>query len=142
MSALMGHEEAFTGTWRFNAQHSKLDTPLPLVWVQEIGVTRDEIVVRENIVRSNGVRSEVMVWARFDGSDYPVSSWPIADSIAYTRVDSHSIAGTGKKNGVVALTETITVTPDGRRLTVVYSIQTGASPVARGVAVFDKELVR
>jgi hypothetical protein len=131
--------EPFTGTWRFNAWWSKLDTPLPKTWVQEIVATRDEIVVRENIVRSNGVGSEVRVWARFDGSDYPVSGWPIADFIAYTRVSSHCISGTGKKNGVVVLTETVTVAPDGRSLTLVYSIQTGASQVTRGIAVFEKE---
>lgn len=140
--AMIEQGEPFTGKWRFNAQRSNLSTPLPQTWVQEIVATRDEIVVHENIVRSNGAKSEVRVWARFDGSDYPVSGLPIADSIAYARVDSHSISGTGKKNGVVALTETVTVAPDGRSLTIIYSIQTGASQVTRGIAVFEKEAVR
>jgi hypothetical protein len=134
--------DPFTGTWRFDAQRSRLDTPLPQTWVQQIVVTRDEIVVHENIVRSNGAKSAVRVWARFDGSDYPISGLPMADSIAYTRVNSHSISGTGKKDGVVSLTETVTVAPDGARLTLIYSIQTGASQVARGIAVFEKQAVR
>jgi len=133
--------EPFTGTWKFSALRSKLSTPLPQTWVQKIVATRDEIVVHENIVRSNGAKSLVRIWARFDGSDYPVSGLPIADCMAYKRINSHSISGTGKKNGIVSLTETVTVTPDGRSLTLVYSVQTGASQVSRGIAVFEKETV-
>jgi hypothetical protein len=131
-------ESPFNGTWKFDAAKSKLSTPLPQIWVQEMVVKGDEVVVRENIVRSNGVRSDVRVWARFDGTDYPVTGFPLADTMAYLRVDSHSISGIGKKNGVVAVSETLTVTPDGNTLTLVYSVQTGASPVSRGIAVFNK----
>ena len=63
----------------------------------------------------------------------------VDDFMAYTRVNSHSLSATGKKNGVVALTETLTVSADGGTLTLIYSIQTGASQVARGIAVFEKE---
>jgi hypothetical protein len=130
--------QPFTGTWKFNPRHSRLSTPQPRTWIQEIVVTRDEIVVREEIVRANGEKSAVSVWARFDGTDYPISGLPIADLIAYQRANTHSIFGTGKKNGQVSLNETVTVTPDGRTLTLIYSVQTGTSQVARGLAVFDK----
>jgi hypothetical protein len=55
----------------------RASTPLPPMWVQDIGVTRNELVVRENIVWSNGVRSEVRIRARFEGSDYPVTGLPL-----------------------------------------------------------------
>lgn len=135
---MLDTDDPFTGTWNFNASRSKLSTPLPRSWVQTIVATRHEIVVRENVVRSDGSKTEVRVSARFDGTDYPIRGLPIADFIAYTRVNSHNITGTGKKNGVVALNETVAVSPDGKVLTLIYSVQTGASPVARGVAVFDR----
>jgi hypothetical protein len=131
--------DPFTGTWNFDARRSRLSTPLPRKWVQLIVATRDELVVRESIVRSDGSKAEVSVAAKFDGSDYPVYGFPLADFMAYRRVDDHSISGTGRKNGVVVLTETVSVTPDGRVLTLVYSVQNGAAPVARGLAVFDKD---
>lgn len=134
--------EPFTGTWKFSAERSNLSTPVPDRWVQEIVTTHDEIVVREYSVWKDGTISMVRVWARFDGSDYPITGLPVADFMAYTRVNSHSISGTGKKNGVVSVTETITVAPDGGSLTLVYSIQTGASQVHRGIAVFEREAVR
>jgi hypothetical protein len=131
-------DDPFTGTWKFSATRSRLDTSIPEKWVQEIVATRDEIVVHEDIVRLKGPRTAIRVWARFDGTDYPVSGSLIIDTIAYTRLNTHTISGVGKKGEVMALTETVTVSPDGRILTLIYSIQTGTSPIVRGVAVFEK----
>ena len=132
-------DDPFTGTWNFNATRSRLSTPLPRKWVQTIVATKDELVVRESIVRSDGSKSEVSVSARFDGSDYPIYGFPLADFMAYTRTGNSAFAGTGKKDGVVVLSETVTISPDGRFLNLVYSVQNGASPVARGLAVFDRD---
>jgi len=139
---MIHQNDPFTGTWNFSPKRSKLDTPLPRTWVQEIVATPDEIVVREDIVRSNGISSNVRIWARFDGTDYPVSGMPLVESMAYRRLDSHRISGIGKKNGIVALTETVTVGADGNVLTLIYTVQPGPSSpvVARGIAVFEKGL--
>ena len=134
---MIEEDDPFTGTWTFNPQRSKLSTPLPQRWVQIIFARPDEIVVREHIIRSDGTRTEVRVSAKFDGTDYPISGLPIAEFMAYTRVNSHTISGTGRKNGVVALSETVTVAPDGKTLTLIYSVP-GTSQIARGIAVFEK----
>src|SRR5438105_15705509 len=105
-------DDPFTGTWTFNAQRSKLTTPLPESWVQRIIATGDEVRVQETIVRMDGSRTVVKVLAKFDGREYPVTGSPIADTIAYERVSSNIISGTGKRNGVIALTETVIVSPD------------------------------
>lgn len=136
---MAGIVDPFTGTWSFNAKASQLSTPLPRRWVQVIVATREELVVREDIVRLHGPHTESSIWARFDGTDYPVSGLPFADCLAYQRPNSHSISAIGKKDGVITLTETISVTPNGQVLTLIYSIQTGASQAERGVAVFDRQ---
>ena len=132
-------QDPFSGRWRFNARRSRLSTPLPQVWVQSIGASHDQIVVTENIIRDDGSQSEVKIWAKFDGTDYPITGLPIADVMAYQRHDSYSFSGTGKKNGVVVLTQTVTVDSSGQTLTLIYSFQSGASQVARGMAVFDRD---
>ncbi|HEY3835232.1 MAG TPA: hypothetical protein VGL72_01610 [Bryobacteraceae bacterium] len=131
--------DPFTGTWNFNTKRSRLSTPLPRKWVQLIVATPEELVVRESIVRFDGSKSEVSVSARFDGSDYPIYGFPLADFMAYTRTGDSTIVGTGRKNGVVVLSETVSLSPDGRFLSLVYSVQNAASPVSRGLAVFDRE---
>jgi hypothetical protein len=95
--------------------------------------------VHETIVRLDGSQTVVDVLARFDGRENEVAGSPAADTIAYKRVGSDSIAGTGKRNGAIALTETVTVTPEGRTLTLSYSIHSGALEVANGIAVFEKD---
>ena len=130
--------DAFSGTWRFDPRRSKFRTPPPQSWIQQIKITSNEISVREEIVRAGGPPMVVSVHARFDGKDYPVSGSPGADSIAYTRVSEREVAGTGKKNGVVTLKETIVLNDDGT-MSLSYSILGGGRELASGQAVFCKD---
>ncbi len=94
--------------------------------------------MEETIVRSDGSQTVVEVMANFDGADYPVTGSPAADTIAYRRASSNSISGTGKKNGVITLMETVTVAPENNTLTLSYSIRSGAHVAASGIAVFER----
>jgi hypothetical protein len=131
--------DPFTGTWRFNPQLSKLSIQSPSSWVQEILTNLDEVQVRENIVRVDGSETVVSLRAKFDGEDYPVEGSPAADTMAYTRFDRNTIFGTGKKNGVVSLTEIVTAAPEKNTLTLRYSIHAGLKVVANGIVVFEKD---
>jgi hypothetical protein len=131
-------DDPFTGTWRFNPERSTLSTPSPQSWVQEIIATPDEVHVQETIVR-DGPQTVVEVMASFDAADYPVTGSPAADTIAYRRAGSHSISGTGKKDGVITLMETVTVSPERNTLTLSYSIHSGGHVAAHGIAVFEKD---
>ena len=130
-------DDPFTGTWQFNAELSTLSTQSPQSWVQRI-VATPGVQVRENILRTDGSETVVSLRAKFDGRDYLVHGSPAADTIAYRRIDRNSISGTGKKNGVVALTEIVTVAPESHTLTLIYSIQHGSQVVANGIAVFER----
>jgi len=48
------------------------------------------------------------------------------------------IASTGKKVGAVTLTDTLTVSPDGQVLTLIYSIFEGGQEVAKGTGIFER----
>lgn len=136
---MLEKHDAFTGAWRFNPQLSKLSTQPPRSWIQEILVNSIEVRVREIMVRADGSETLVSLTAKFDGKDYPVEGSPAADTIAYTRVDRNTISGTGKKNGVVSLTETVTVAPKQGNLTLSYSLHAGSKIVAQGIAVFERD---
>jgi hypothetical protein len=131
--------DPFTGSWRFNPQLSKLSTQSPRSWIQEILVNADEVRVRETMVNADGSETVVSLRAKFDGKDHPVQGSPAADTIACTRVDRNTIRGTGKKNGIVSLTETVMVAPQNRNLTLIYSLHAGRTVVASGIAVFEKD---
>ena len=129
--------EPFHGTWRFNPQLSKMCTPAPHSWIQEISAGPDQVAVREEIIRPDGTEIVLRVQARFDGADYPVEGSPAVDTIAYTRTDRHAICGIGKKNGRISLTETVLADPEQRTLTLIYNYLLGERTVAHGVAVFQ-----
>jgi hypothetical protein len=131
--------DPFTGIWRFDPRLSKLTTPSPRSWVQEILSNADEVEVRERIVRSDGSETVVSLRAKFDGKDHQVEGSPAADTIAYTRIDRNTISGTGKKNGIVSLTEIVTAAPENGALTLTYSIHAGPKVIASGIAVFEKD---
>lgn len=131
--------DPFTGKWRFNAELSKLTTPPPRSWFQEISASADDVAVCEHIVTSDGSETRVSVHARFDGNDYPVAGSPIADTISYTRPDPARIFGAGKKNGLTSLQETLVVAPGRNTLTITYSIHAGGKVVAEGAAVFQRD---
>jgi hypothetical protein len=118
---------------------SKLSTQSPRYRIQEILSNFDEVHVRENIVRADGSETVVSIRAKFDGKEHPVEGSPAPDTIVYTRVDRNTISGTGKKNGVVSLTETVTVAPENGALTLSYSLHAGPKVIANGIAVFEKD---
>jgi hypothetical protein len=131
-------DDPFTGTWRFNAERSKLSTPAPRDWIQRIVVSADQVLVQEDIMSASGSQMVVSVHGRFDTKEYAVSGSPLADTISYARVDRHKITGTGRKNEGVSFRETLTVSPADGTLTLSYSIYAGIREAANGIAVFEK----
>lgn len=132
---MLAHDP-FTGTWIFNPKRSKLSTPPPQSWVQEISATYYELRVEEKITSRDGSRSGVVIEARFDGGDYAVVGSALVDTFAYEREGS-KIIGTGKKNGAVSIRETV-VASEGPIITLTYSIFAGDKEVASGIAIFEK----
>ena len=62
----------------------------------------------------------------------------MADVIAYTRPDRHTITGIAKKNGSVSLKETLRVSADGEVLTLSYSIHASTRELATGTAILER----
>ena len=96
---LIAAADPFSGAWTLNLLKSKLPPPLPRSQIVHIKANRTGIHVREEVVNEDGRSMTVTVKAKFDGKDYPVSGSPSADSVAYRRIDSHTLKGVVKKAG-------------------------------------------
>jgi hypothetical protein len=131
--------DPFTGTWVLNLSKSKLPPPLPQSQTSSIEANSNGIRIRELIVSDKGERMSITVDAKFDGKDYPIVGSPFVDTVAYQRVDSHTLKGTVKKAGKVVTTEQATVSPDGKTLTGTYSGTDLNGNQVTGVAVFEKQ---
>ena len=64
------------------------------------------------------VTYKLVYTAKFDGKDYPADVASAFDTVSMKRIDGNSIERLGKVKGQVVQTETYTVSPDGRTLTV------------------------
>jgi len=55
--------------------------------------------------------------AAFDGKDYPVTGAYGYNAVSLKRIDKNTIEETHKRDGVVNFVHTLTVSPDGKKLT-------------------------
>ena len=131
-------EDPLTGEWKLNLTKSRLPPPLPRSQTGRIEVQGQSIHIREDVVNEDGKSVRIIVDAKFNGQDYPVTGTPFADSGAYRRLDSRTITGQAKKDGKVVGKETVVLAPDGRSMTVTYTAKRGGKTVT-SVGVFDKE---
>jgi hypothetical protein len=111
---------------------------MPRSWVLQIVASESDISHREEIIASDGSEMTVVLHTTFDGEDHPVSGSPLMDTVACTRLARHAIASTGKRAGAVTLTDTLTVSPDGEVLTLIYSVFDGNQEVAKGTGIFER----
>jgi hypothetical protein len=131
--------DPFSGFWTLVPGESKLAGPMPRRWTETLDVGDETISVKEEITGADGRTLVVTVDGAFDGRDSRVNGSPLADVIAYTRPGSHRIDGVAKKDGRVVLTESITVSEDGRTLTMGYVTRLPDGRDVTSVAVFKRQ---
>ncbi len=76
--------------------------------------------------------------ANYDGKDYPITGNPLADSVAYKKIDDNTLEGTNKKGGQVASTVLIVVAKDGKSMTVTTKGKNDKGPFTN-VVVMDRQ---
>jgi hypothetical protein len=127
------------GTWKLNEAKSKFAP----------GATKNHTVIYEAAGDSvkvtvdgvdgagNPIHSE---WTgKFDSKLYAVSGDPTSDMRSYRKINNHTMALTGKKDGKVTLTGRITVTANGRTRTVTTTVTDSNGKRISNRAVYDKE---
>jgi hypothetical protein len=82
--------------------------------------------------------AKVEIQARFDRLEHPLTASTAADTITYSRINTHRISRTGLNNGRPTLRESLAVSPDGPTRTATYSMYGGDRIVAKSIAVFEK----
>jgi hypothetical protein len=112
---------------------------MPRRWTETLDVGEETISVKEEIAGVDGRTLVVTVDGAFDGRDYHVNGSPLADVIAYTRPGPHRFDGVAKKDGRVVLTESVTVSEDGRTLTMGYVVRLPDGRDVTSVAVFKRQ---
>jgi hypothetical protein len=127
------------GTWKLNEAKSKIPA----------GATKNNTVIYEAAGDSikvtvdgvdgagNPIHSE---WnGKFDGKYYAVTGDPTSDTRSYRRINSRTLALTGKQGGKITLSGRIVVSPNGRTRTVTNTVTDAKGKRVTVRAVYDKE---
>ena len=118
--------DPFSGAWKLNTIKSTTVVPTPTA----VRIKADNKTISFSEQEADG--GTTTAEAKFDGKDYPVRGSSVADAAAYRRVGPRTIKSTVKQRGQILLTETMTVSDDGKTLTVGFT-------QFSGTAVFDKQ---
>jgi hypothetical protein len=115
---VLQHPEPIFGTWRLTSSsgpsaYSRVTCKIE-PWQDGLRVTYDMV----------GNRGGVTHWewtGKLDGKDYPLEGVEEAITEAYSRVDDHTYRIAMKVDGRPATTTTVSLSPDGRTMTVTSS---------------------
>jgi len=104
------------GTWKLNAAKTKGSSfTAGTTTVEAVGAG---VKMTADLTGADGAKSHWSFTANYDGKDVAVTGKsPYGDTVALTRVDERTTRVTVKQAGKVTVTQTITVSADGKTRT-------------------------
>jgi hypothetical protein len=89
--------------------------------IKQIERTDTSITIVDDLVRARGGVLHLEWTGKFDGRDYPVEGIEADLTISYRQIDDHTLGLTQKLDGVVVVTGTVVLSPDGTMITTTTS---------------------
>jgi hypothetical protein len=127
------------GTWKLNEAKSKFSPGAPKNNTVIYEASGDSIKVTVDGVDGAGAATHNEWTGKFDGKFYAVSSDPTSDKRSYRKINSHTLALTGQKDGKVTLTGRVVVSANGKTRTVTTTGKNSKGKWVTNRAVYDKQ---
>jgi hypothetical protein len=127
------------GTWKLNEKKSRIGKGAPKNSTVVYEAAGDSIKVTVDGVDAAGSPAHNEWTGKFDNKDYPVTGDATADTRAYRKVNSRTLALTNKKGGKVTTTGTIVVSANGKTRTVTTRGTDANGKRVTSTAVYDKQ---
>jgi hypothetical protein len=132
--------DAFTGVWQLNLAKSKYSPGPPAksgtLYIHGEGQNRRDSAVG---IDAQGNPTAAVLTHIYDGQPHPVTGLPTVDAAAYTRSDATTLNYTYSKAGNVVSIGTITVSPDGKTLTIAGKGTNANGQPTNNITVYDKQ---
>lgn len=129
------------GTWKLNVAKSTYSpgpAPKSATTVIEAAGAGTKVIVDQ--VTADGTTRHWEFTANYDGKDSPITgNNPDADMVARTRVNANTVQTVSKKGGKVTITQTSTVSADGKTRTVTMKGVNAAGQTVNNVVVYEKQ---
>lgn len=128
----------WVGTWKLNAAKTQTTNAIRAQTLK-FETTADGIKLTSDGTDAEGKPMHGGYTSKFDGKDVPWAGNPMADTAGAKRIDDNTYENVWKKAGKVTVTAKVSVSKDGKTLTV---SQAGADPSGKAVssvAVYDRQ---
>jgi len=127
------------GTWKLNEAKSKFSPGATKNNTVVYETAGDSIKVTVDGVDGAGAATHNEWTGKFDGKWYAVTGDPTSDMRSYRKINNHTLALTGQKDGKVTLTGRITVSANGRTRTVTTTGTDAKGKKVTNRGVYDKQ---
>ena len=131
--------ENWVGTWKVNAAKSKVSTGGLFAQTLKFEATPAGIKLTSDGTDAQGKPVHGGYTSKFDGKDVPWDGNPMADTACPKRIDDNSYENVWKKGGKATVTATVSVSKDGKTLTVTQSGTDVQGAPFKSVAVYDRQ---
>ncbi len=108
---------ALNGTWKLDPAASKFSSPALKSETRTYRVTGNRVKLTASGIDASGKPTHFSYSAAYDGKFYPMIGNPIGNWIALKRIDARTIDATVKKGKAVSAYAKVTVSADGKHLT-------------------------
>jgi hypothetical protein len=133
-------KDPILGSWKLDVAKSRFAGATPAS--REMMFTAQSNGITQSITTTTNGNAEVtyklVYTAKFDGKDYPADVASAFNTITMKRVDARTLERIGKVKGAVVETETYTVSPDGKMLSVKQTGENNGVPF-NTTQVFERE---
>jgi hypothetical protein len=126
------------GTWKLNEAKSTFSPGAAKNTTVVYEAAGDSVKVTVDGVDGNGNATHNEWTGKFDGKFYTVTGDATSDMRSYRKINSRTLALTGKKNGQITLTGRIVVSANGKTRTVTTTTVDAKASIS-STAVYDKQ---
>jgi hypothetical protein len=131
--------DSWIGTWKLNAAKSKAAEGTLQAQTIKFEETAGGIKLTSEGVDAQGQKVSTGYTAKFDGTEAAWTGNPLADSAAPKRIDANNYENVWKKAGKTTVSAKVSVSADGKTLTVTQHGTDAAGKKVESVAVYDRQ---
>ena len=131
--------EAWVGTWKLNTAKSQLSSAPMRAQTLKFEATPDGIKLTSDGTNADGKPMHGGYVSKFDGKDVPWAGNPVADVACPKKIDDMSYENVWKMGGKAVVTAKVTVSKDGKTLTVSQAGTDAKGAAISSVAVYEKQ---
>ena len=132
-------EDNWVGTWKINAAKSKVGANAMKTQTLKFEAAADGLTLTSDSIDAEGKPVHGTYTSKFDGKEVPWTGNPMADTATPKRIDSNNYENVWKMAGKVTVTSKVSVSKDGKTLTINQKGTDAKGKPIDVVAVYDRQ---